>query len=887
MQNAIDDARTSMASALARGESGREVCQALSKVYDNLVGEIWSAAMQEIAPQNNARLALVALGGWGREEMCPYSDIDFILLHEEDADVELTAQIAEKTLYPLWDAKVNVGHALRSVNQATALAKEDLPTATALLDARLVAGDKVEFSRLLHATQSAIAPGGNANHFIARLQKEQRSRHDRFGASLYLLEPNIKHGIGGLRDYNTAHWAARARFGVGIPGLSSKGVLSNRQSHVMKRGINFMLKIRCLIQLGTGRLNDQLSFELQEEIGPDMYPNARAAEGVIVPSVTPGVEALMRDYYLQGRGIARVSDRVLEVANTPKQTKPRIRKIDRSFLVWNSKLAVRERSVFRDTPEEMLRYFRVALEVQAPLYGHTLELIESQIGEFAVGESRKLWLFPKAAQYFLEALCDLADSATESMLHSMHAVGLLAAMIPEFGPCTGRVQHDLYHVYTVDRHQLFAVEMLKRTGRGELGTQGAVAMEAYQSLEEFESLYLATLLHDVAKPLGAGHAVNGGRIVRRVAKSFGMSEHAGEMAEFLVRQHLTMSHISQRRDLSDPEVIEKFATLVGSVDALTKLYLLTRCDTAMTGPSNLSSWKDQLLSELYTSTRDHLRGGKDLESEAAVGRRQTRVRAVEIVMQEGGELRAGAIAHTIVHSLDDGFVSATNANQLARLVRCAIRRDDEGLRFAVHAHSVMQRGQTELVCICDDIPAILSKVTGVLWAHRVHIDNALIASFESKQGAVAAQIFQVRDNFDQVIPNEDRRWARIEEDLLKVTRSTEASMASLLATREESVYSLKPQISTRDDIQVKVFDGESSEFSVVEIHTPDAVGLLYSITKELFNFGLDIHRAFIGTEGDRVADVFYVKKISDGEKLSPVDRDALVSVITSMIEDLV
>lgn len=883
MGNTIVGAREEMAVSLAAGASGRSVCASLSRVYDELVGEIWSLAVGELASHEQRGIALVALGGWGRQEMCPYSDIDFLLLHPEDVKQGDIESLAQKILYPLWDAKAMVGHALRSVHEAASLARDDLATATGLLDARLVVGDSTEFERLVLATRNTVAPGGNANQFIARLQDEQRNRHDRFGDSLYLLEPNVKHGIGGLRDYNTAHWAARARFGVGIPGLTDKGVLSARQSKLMKVGIDFMLKMRCWIQLESGRANDQLSFELQEEIGPRVYPNAQAARGIVVPSVGPGVESLMRDYYLQGRGIERVSSRVLEAANTPRRQKPRIQKIDRSFLLWNGKLAVRERAVFRDTPSEMLRYFRVARQTGAPLYGHTLELIEAQVAQLA----GKRWACRKSTRCFLEALTDLYDNATDSLLHGMHAVGLIAALIPEFGPCTGRVQHDLYHVYTVDRHQLFAVEMLKRTGRGELGPEGADAMEAYQRLEEVESLFLATLLHDVAKPLGSGHAVNGGKIVRRVAQGFGMSEEQGELAEFLVRQHLTMSHISQRRDLSDPEVIQRFAKKVGTVDALTKLYLLTRCDTAMTGPTNLSSWKDQLLSELYRSTRDHLRGEQDLESEAAVYRRRTRSRALEIVSETGhwGDI---GLAHTIVHGLDDGFVSASSAAQMARLVQCALRRHSEDTGFAVDAHTLVARGQTELACVCNDVPAILSKVTGVLSAHRVHIDNALIASYSSAEGEVAVQLFLVRDNFDQAIASDDSRWSEIENDLQKVSSSSETSVSSLLAKREpESIYSMKPQISTREDIQVKVFDEESSEFSVVEIHTPDAVELLYSITKELFRFGLDIHRAFIGTEGDRITDVFYVKKISDGGKLSVDERVALVESILGILEPLV
>ncbi len=879
-REALVDARLAMAADLAAGASGTQVCRTLSGVYDSLVSDLWHRAIDEVHGADECGFALVALGGWGREELCPYSDIDFVLLADEKYD-DIARELADKILYPLWDLKARVGHAVRSISEAARLAREDLPTATSLLDARLVVGSKQNNGHLVHATRRSLAPGGNANEFVSQLRSEQNRRHERFGDSLYLLEPNIKQGIGGLRDFSTAHWAAKARWSVpGLFALVQRGELTRRQAEVMRKGLDFLLKLRCLVQLEAKRGTDQLSFELQEAIGPELFPYVVVPEGRIVPAVAPSVETLMRKYYLTGRGIERITSWLLESATAPERRQPRIRKIDRSFLSWNGKLAVADPAVFREDPAEMLRYFRVAGQERLPLYGHTRELIEAEVAE----SGHALLGNAKAARFFLDALTDLNDTGAKPLFRQMHEVGLLAAIMPEFGPCKGRVQHDLYHVYTVDHHQLFSVEYLKQTGRGELGADGELAEQAYQRLDKVEPLFLGTLLHDVGKPLGSGHAETGARIAARTAAALGMNESDVATVDFLVRQHLSMTHISQRRDLSDPEVIEKFAEVVGNPERLTQLYLLTRCDTAMTAPGNLSSWKDELLGELYTRTMELLEGGPTGENDQALHRRQARQRAVEISSEQGRDLQRAARAEVIVDKLDPAFVNGLSARQLARVVSCNLGRVDRAEKVAILHHSIAARGQTEVVCASEDSPAVLSHIAGILAAHRVQIDSAVVTSFESVAGAVAVQVFFVWDELEQLIDGKDWRWERIERDLKGAYDAEErgAFVEALLAKRDDG-YSVKPNITSREDTQIKIFDGESSQYSVVEVHTGDAVGLLHCIAKVLADRGFDIHRSMLSTEGDRVADVFYVQRMSDGSKITQDEGEKLSRAVEEAV----
>ncbi len=638
--------------------AGGDPCAELSAIYDRALAERFTAA----AAGASAPLALVATGGWARRELAPYSDIDFIVLH--DRDDAAAKQVADRLLYPLWDDKLAVGHQVRDARGAARLARGDLATATALLDARHIAGDRRLTAELVRATQSAVAPGGNPNDLIAVLADEQRGRHDRFGASLYLLEPNLKQGIGALRDLATALWAAQARWASPRPdrdppgadalvaALVGLGHLTRRQGDVLVHARAFQLRIRALVQLAARRRFDQLTFEIQEAIAPRLYPDARAGEGDIRSAVGPAVELLMRDYYVHARGVVQVAERLLDSARVPSRRRPRIATVDASFITWNGELAIRDPRLFVERPSEMVRLFRVAVGERVDVYGHTRELIAETIAR-TTPVGAPVGTDPIARRLLLDALLDLRDAGQPSALELMHQVGILSAVMPEWAPCTARVQHDLYHVYTVDQHQLYAVAMQKKLARGEYAAEHPTATELWREVTQPGPLLLATLLHDVGKPLGKGHAEKGAIVAGAVARRLGMTEADAELVEFLVRQHLTMSHLSQRRDLADPDVVERFAEKVGDEAHLVTLYLLTLCDTAMTAPNNLSAWKDELLRDLVLRTRAHFRG-------RAVETREldARTKAIELVDDP--------VASAVVDAFDPQLFTQLTPRQVAR-----------------------------------------------------------------------------------------------------------------------------------------------------------------------------------------------------------------------------
>ncbi len=856
----INTARERMA-RLAEGAGGVEVCAELSDAYDRVVRGLWERQATELGGAGG--LALVATGGWGRREVCPYSDIDFIILCPK-RQLGRAKELADRMLYPLWDARFDVGHAVRDPGSAAKLARDDLATATALLDARHVAGDTDIVAELERATRKVVAPGGNANDFVRKLADEKRARHDRFGDSLYLLEPNLKQGIGALRDLATAVWAARARWAVGaLPELVSMGYATPRQVAVLESARDFLLRIRALVQLTAGRRIDQLTFEIQESIAPQLYPDARLPEGDVRPAVAPAVEALMRHYYLHARGVVQVADRLLEAARVPARKKPRIHRIDHSFLTFNGKLSLNDPALVREKPSEMVRLFRVAQREGLPIYGHTKELL----ADTAALRGHTLTGDPEAARLFLDALVDPADARQPSLLEEMHQLGIVNQIMPEFAPCTCRVQHDLYHVYTVDQHQLYAVAMLKQLARGELASQFPTATAAIAAVERPEPLYLGTLLHDVGKPLGKGHAEKGARLSGSIARRLGLSDDDVAMTEFLVRQHLTMSHLSQRRDLSDPDVIARFAERVGDEERLRQLYLLTLVDTAMTAPGNLNAWKDQLLRELFVRTRDYLRGSAREAAEPEDELTRVRARAGELLERAG---TPPEVAARWLDSIDERFFLALSPRQVARHVELAIAREHTAEPVALSVSCYPLKGHSEVAVVADDVPGILSAIAGALSANRIDVLAAVVGCRAEEGGGapVALDLFFVRDLVGQAIPDDDARWERIRGDLaglLAGGRVAPQEVGRLIEKRRPPL-TLDQRVTPAVPTQVHIDNEASAGYTVVEVFTRDRIGVLHEITQTLSDLGLDIHLAKVGSEGEKVADVFYVSDgVGDGQ----------------------
>jgi [protein-PII] uridylyltransferase len=864
---------------------GSAACRAIAEVYDRELAERFTAAA------GGAELALVATGGWARRELAPYSDIDFIVLH--DRDEALAKQACDRLLYPLWDEKLAIGHSVREPRAAVRLARDDLATATALLDARHIAGDRALTTELVRATLGALSPGGNPNDLIAALAGEKQARHARFGATLYLLEPNLKQGIGALRDLSTALWCAQIRWHPPRPSepasiepagaealiedLVTMGHLTRRQAQVLLGARDFELRIRALVQLTAKRRFDQLTFEIQEAIAPALYPDARAPDGDIGPAVAPAVEALMRDYYLHARGVVQVADRLLESARVPARRRPRIAQVDASFITFNGELAIRDPRLLVERPSEMVRLFRVAVAERLAVYGHTRELTAETIARDPAPLARD----PLAARLLLEALVDVRDDAQPSALEVMNQLGILSALMPAWAPCVGRVQHDLYHVYTVDQHQLYALAMQKRVARGELAAEHATATELWREVRRPGPLLLGTLLHDVGKPMGKGHAEKGAVVAGGIARRFGMSEADTELTEFLVRQHLTMSHLSQRRDLADREVIRRFAERVGNDEQLVQLYLLTLCDTAMTAPDNLTAWKADLLRDLMLRTRAYFRGSPERAAASDVNivppaTDDARAKIVQLV--------GDPAAIEVVDRIDPRLFTQLTPRQAARHVKLVGQARAQTPHVAFEVHCFPLKGHSELAIVTPDAPGVLATIAGALTANRVDVLGAVLGHVDLPSGRLVTDVFYVRDLKGAAIPEDDARWRKLGTDLHHLLGGPPdpSKVAALIAQRRPHSRMPKrvtPGVAT----EIRIHD-DSTHATIVEVFTRDRVGVLYAITQTLADLGLDISLAKVSTEGEKVADVFYVTR--GGRRLTDeADRATLLARLSAAVEE--
>ncbi len=813
-------------------------------------------------------ISLVALGGYGRGELYPHSDLDLLVLcEEEEAEA---VKVVEAVVYPLWDAGVKVSHAVRTQAETLDLASEDLTVCSSLLDARHLAGNE----GLTHALQAAGLRrlfGPESGRFMALLLEERAGRHHRFGDTVYLLEPNIKSGRGGLRDLATGLWAAKARLGLDeLDQLDAEGGASPRQERALLHAQRFLRQLRLAMHNESGRQQDQLTFELQERLAPALFPEEEVP-GIrrATPAVAPAVERLMAAYYRHAHAVVMETEGILERLHLMDRAQPPGQPVTADegehLELAGDLLRTNTPERLWQEPAELVRAFLLCQERGARLDRPTRDLL----AEAAAGEpGLQLATDPRAAELFMELLAHPEGPEEGSAFEDAHDLGVLAAILPEFGPCTGRVQHDLYHVYTVDRHSLYVVAQIKAWMRGEGAEEHATAVDLASRLERPEALLMAALLHDVGKPLGGGHAASGARLARGASARLGLDAELMEDVTFLVRHHLTMAHTSQRRDLEDPEVIGRLAGLVGGINRLRALYLLTLADTAMTAPGNLSEWKAKLLEELYIKTYGFLALGKSLTLEDRERQAAERREKLEGVLRG----RFGEEGVVMAQRLPSSMLLAHEEDDLLHHVGAALDLDVGEVQVSTR---VRRRGADtwQLTVCCADRPGLLAAITGVMLAHRVEVLAAQAHTLYPRPGEPLGT--RVLDIFTVRAPRADDQppWQRLEQDLGGVLGG-EVMLDALVRSRIAPGSPLLRRVVPRIPTEVTLDNDASDRFTVVEVQAEDGVGVLHAITRALSDLGLAIQVSRVNTEASRAVDIFYVCEADSGEKLLDPARQA-------------
>jgi [protein-PII] uridylyltransferase len=866
--------RERLAGMIARGEPGLKVASMHARILDGLLGALYCAsdAAARVAKRApTGRTALLAVGGYGRGQLGLHSDLDVVLLCEHPNDPG-AALIAEAVLYPLWDLGLEIGHAVRGVDETLALAREDLRTATTLLDARRVAGDARLVEELLRGGRrqvfdTALAP------MLDALSSDTQARHDRYGGSRFLLEPDVKNGCGGLRDLDVLLWAANARWGArSFEEAVKAGALLHREAQELDAARELLWKVRNLLHVRAGRRHDRLTFEDQEEVS--------AALG-FVDATNLGVEQFMQGYYRNARVVETGVERLLARArHVDRKAPPAAIDLGGGCLAFDEHVTLRDSDDLETDPAVALRLYRHVARRGLPPYSFARDAIARAAA--GTGWCGRLRASREAGELFVEHLTSTADVPVRrgSMLAELHEVGLLLAMIPEFEPVTGRVQHDVYHVYTVDVHSVAAVDRLRAIQRGEHASDLALPTRLAADLLRPAPLYLAVLLHDIGKGRGRDHSTVGAEMAVPIAERLGLSHADALHVEWLVKEHLSLYHWAMRRDTSDPATIADVVRRCTTLERLRDLYLLTVADLSTTNPNAMTSWKARMLDELYLSVAAQMESG---EGDLASGEgRADEIRREARAAFEGTEGQATLDA--FVASMPDRYVLANSVDVIRAHARIARDRGRQSVHVAARAGA--SEGIAELIVVADDRPGLLADLAAVLAGSRLDVTTAQIHT--RKRAGAADEAFDVfhvrRTGTAEGAPIDDTVIARIREDLEDLVAG-KIDAAEILARRAAPpawARRKSPAVKT----EVLVDNGVSPRFTVVDVFTRDRVGLLYAIARTLHAQGLSIALSKITTEGERAADVFYVTD-AKGQKLrDPARVAALSDALRAAIDQL-
>ncbi|WP_459860044.1 [protein-PII] uridylyltransferase [Desulfuromonas carbonis] len=844
------------------GESGRRIVGSLTSLADTLIRNLYRSVSADLPEAGQGSCTLIALGGYGRGELNPRSDID-LMFYYSGKDRPYAEKISERMLYLLWDLGVEVGYSVRTEKDCLEMAEKDITARTALLDSRYLVGDEILFQAYERSVMTAIL-GRNTPGFIKEKLEENRRRLQKYGSSVFLLEPNIKEGEGGLRDLHTALWIAQVKFKArSLRDLIIKGVMTEQEGASFEAALDYLWRIRNELHFLSPRKNEQINFEQQEKIAAFLgYQDNRKA---------PAVEQFMQDYYSHATQVEHIASLLITKATQQEESGLRLfgylkrRAVADGFYILRGELRLTRDDLFEKNPAAMMTAFQLAqhhgVKLAVPLKG----LIRDNLHRIndRIRRSRTM------SEGFLEILRQ--PRGLGRILRDMHHLQFLNRFIPEFERIYCKVQHDAYHIYTVDIHTLFAMEEIAKLWLGEYREKKPLLTQVANDIEKKELLLLAVMFHDIGKGEGKDHSNKGADMVPTIARRLGLNKEDSLRLEFLVRNHLQMAHISQRRDLHDDKLIIQFARTMEMSENLRMLFLLTFADIKAVGPDVWSEWKGLLLQELYEKAYEVLeRGNFQLEKRSEKLRNRRR----KVLERLSDEFDSRQVKE-LVASLGTRYLMSYRSQGIAEHLRVLLGRGEKTV--ALKVEQVAEADFTQVTITTVDIPGLFSKIAGVMAANGINILGAQI--FTTGNG-IALDILQVLSAGGERITSADK-WARFEADLTAVIEGR-ARVDDLVKKRHRPSY-LSERPLPRHPNRVEIDNEISAEYTVIDLFARDQVGLLYRITRTLKELGLYIGVSKISTKVDQVTDTFYVQdifgqKVIAEEKLREV-REKLLACL--------
>ncbi len=864
---AFDEGRKELARRLEEAPSaGHEVTAGFSFLMDQLLRVIHDHVTTHLYPAAGRtqaeRLAILAVGGYGRAEMAPHSDVDVAFI-TPGKRAPWCEQVIETMLYLLWDLGLKVGHSSRTVSDTIRMAKEDLTIRTALLESRLVWGEQALYEELRTRFWNDVVKGSERQFLTLKLA-ERDARHKRMGDSRYVVEPNIKEGKGGLRDLQTLYWIGKYvhRVQNGAQ-LVDVGLLTPSEYRSFRRAEGFLLAARCHMHLITDRAEDRLTFDLQRAVAERMLFADRPGKSA--------VERFMQYYFLQVKRVGSLTGVFLshldeEFAKKRPRTgffagwtqRPRMFK---GYIVDGGRIRAPGDDWFRADPVRLIEVFQLAEAEGLEIHPETMR----QAGRDAKLIDAKVRRDKGANALFLDLLSGRKDP--ETALRWMNETGVFGRFVPDFGRVNAQMQFDMYHHYTVDEHTIRAIGLLSQIERGLLAADHPRGTREFPKLASRRALYVAVLLHDIAKGRGGDHSILGADVAYSLCPRFGLDEKETDLVAWLVLQHLLMSRTAQKRDLTDPKTIEDFAAEVQSLDRLRNLAVLTAVDIRAVGPGTWNSWKAQLLGELYDATQERLRLGHK-----GTGRKARVMAKKDAVAQLLGE--ADHLVDSVGALLGDAYWIAEPEDIIAsNLVQydAAVATEDQ---LSIQCEVDETRGATRVSVIAADHPGLFYRMAG-----GIHLAGANIidARIHTARSGYAVDNFLVQDHNAQPF-REVAQMVRIEKGirdaLLAQVELVPKLAARPLAHSRAKAFDVAPRVGFDNDA--------SNHFTVIEVTARDRPALLNRLAHALYKASLIVHSAHITAYGEAAADTFYVTdltftKIKAPERLAEIEAALLAA----------
>jgi [protein-PII] uridylyltransferase len=866
------------------GAGGIEICQGRAAILDVLLRYLWDTAKSNLSEQGQKEfpaLAVAAIGGYGRAELNPHSDIDFMFLHNRQVAGGTRAlphlsKIIDGILYPLWDIGLKVGHSVRSVEDCVKVANSDMQSKTSLIESRLIAGDEALFKKFQKTLVSKCVEGHEEKYIAMRLNDQAARRH-KFGDSACMQEPNLKNGCGGLRDFQNLLWMAFFKYRTrSLKDLQAHDLISESERKQLEAAYDFLLRVRTEMHYHSNRSNDVLTRDLQPAIAHNLGYRER--------SPSKRIEEFMRDVYTHSRNIFLIT-RTLEqrLALLPPPGKRaglaglslsktitgwlpnglrRVKEPVDGFKFVDGEIHAASNRVFRDVPRRLMRVFLSAQQRGLRLHPDLAQLIRNQLSLVD-----KAFLSDEhVRETFLTILNQRGNVAR--VLRGMHEVGLLGKYLPEFGKLTCLVQHEFYHQYTADEHTLLCLEHLDRIWEAKETPYSAYS-NLFQNLERPFVLYLALLLHDVGKANGHGnHSVVGGELALRVAKRLGLDSTATRPLQVVIENHLLMAAVSQRRDLDDPAVIKYFAKQVENAEIVALLTLHTFADAQATSDKLWNGFKDSLLWSLHFRAMQLMAGGTEFVRAEEQQRERLKEEVRQLMPKSLSEEELVAHFGTLppryfqIHSARDMLDDLVLAH---RFMRLQISAEENALAPMVNWHNDPDRG-CNVVKVCTwDRARLFGKIAGSFSATGL---NILSAQIFTRADGIALDTLYVTDAKTGSLADREQR-DKFEAVLNKALSGEEVDFPSLIAKQKITRPLYQAYTGERIPTHVR-FDNEASETrTVIEIETEDRLGLLYAISQTLSELELYIAGAKISTEKGAAIDTFYVRELDGAKVLGP------------------